>query len=692
MVGEGLSLREGEEASFTGRWVDDARFGRQFRATTFTPLLPETMGGIRRFLVSGMVKGIGEATADKLIGAFGDRVLEVLENEPGAVARIKGIGQKRARSIAASLKKHRGYRDLLVFLQAHGIGPAMAMRIHKRYKGRALTLVREDPYRLALEVTGIGFLSADRLALSMGLDHESPARAQAGILYKLEEAFGDGHVFLPYEELLGKTARDLKIPSEIVARAMLHLDTVQRIIRDADAIYLTALYDLETFVAQRIGQMTQAPPLADLDGELLQRAARTLQLEPSEDQMAAVKMGLEHRLVVITGGPGTGKTTLIRSLVAIAAAGGLKLELASPTGRAAKRLAEATGREARTLHRLLEFDPETQIFQRNRSNPLKCDLLVIDEGSMVDLMMMGSILDALKEDARLVLVGDADQLPSVGAGTVFRDLVESGTVPVERLHHIFRQARGSLIVENAHRILKGEALKVPPRSEADAGQDFFVAWENDPDRIVAMVKMLMVERIPEKFGFDPMVDVQVLAPMHRGRAGVSALNRELQDLLNPDGLELVLGERRFRVGDRVMQTRNDYDKNIFNGDLARIRSVNPRERSLTIDLDGRLIGYQRDEIGELSLAYATSVHKSQGSEYPAAIVVLAREHYIMCQRNLLYTAVTRGKALTVLVGALSAVTRAVENDQVDRRYSKLRARIGPSAGPSGGPPPPVFER
>ena len=674
-VGEGLALSEGEEVVLSGGFIDHPKYGPQFRVEGFRPITPDTAEGIRRFLTSGLIKGIGPSTAERLIGAFGDGVLEALEDGPDRIAPVKGVGRKRAQRIHESYREHRRHRDLLVFLQSHGIGTALALRIHKRYGVFALDRIRENPYRLALEVRGVGFLTADRLALSLGLDPLSVERAEAGILHKLEEAHGEGHLYLPFEELVTRTERDLKTRPDVVARAMLSLDGKGLIVRDGDAIYLAAAHELEVAVAQGVAELSQRTDPergAGLAGHLA-AARQRLGFDLSDDQVAAVRAALCQRITAITGGPGTGKTTLVRAVCAVAQRLRLRVELASPTGRAAKRLAEATGERARTIHRMLEFDPESGLFQRNAGQPLRCDLLLIDESSMIDMMLMASILDALPGNASLVLVGDADQLPSVGAGTVFRDVVECRSVPVARLSHIYRQARGSLIVENAHRILHGEQPEAP--AEAEPGQDFFLAFEEDPERIVAMVKMLVRERIPKRFGFDPVADVQVLAPMHRGTAGVGNLNRQLQELLNPGRTGLRVGDQTFRVGDKVMQIRNDYDKEVWNGDVGRIASVDTTDKSIEVSFDDRLLCYLPEELTDLVLAYASSIHKAQGSEYPAVVVVLAREHYIMCQRNLLYTAVTRGKALTVVVGSRSAVRRAVENDQVKRRYSRLRERI-----------------
>ncbi|MFN7974073.1 MAG: ATP-dependent RecD-like DNA helicase [Acidobacteriota bacterium] len=684
VVGVGLSLHDGEEAEFTGAWANDAKYGAQFRATSFHPIAPETRGGIKKFLSSGLLRGVGESTAEKLLHEFGDKVLEVLDHGEMRLAKVPGIGKKRAAMICDSYRAHRGLRDLYVFLHSYGVGSALARRIHEVYQDQAIEKIRENPYRLAMEVRGIGFLTADRLAMALGMDPLSVDRAEAGIVHKLNEAYEDGHLYLPFEMLVKTTEKDLRTTSEAVASAMLRLDTRRRITRDGDAIYLSSMYEIERRVAGSLATLAArtSPERGNRFDMHLRAAKQELGFDLSEDQGGAVRQALENRITAITGGPGTGKTTLVRAITLCAKSLALKFALASPTGRAAKRLAEATGEGAQTLHRLLEFSPESGTFERNGHDPLDADLVIVDESSMIDIMLMGHLLAALPEKASLILVGDADQLASVGAGTVFRDLITCGRIPVVRLAHIYRQAQGSLIVENAHRILAGEIPRAPKGGD-DMGQDFFIVEEEFPERMLRMVKTLVKERIPERFKLDPMQDVQVLSPMYRGLVGVSNLNKELQALLNPEGPELKKGEQVFRRDDKVMQLRNDYDKGVYNGDIGRIKYVDGRERAIAVSFDERTVHYEGDELDDLQLAYAASVHKAQGSEYPAVIFVLAREHYVMCQRNLLYTAVTRGKALTVLVASRSSLARAVANDEIKKRYSKLAERLASgSSGPA----------
>ncbi len=680
IVGNLPAVSPGEKVEATGEWRQDRVHGRQFQAETLAISLPTGKEGIERYLGSGMIRGVGEHLAKMIVREFGSRTLEVIEKTPRQLERVSGIGPKRAAQIASSWQSQKSVRDLMLFLHSHGIGSGTAWRIHRHWGANAIGMIRENPYRLADEVRGIGFRSADSIALGLGFEKSSPFRARAGVSWALSEASGAaGHCGLPEGELIETATRLLEIGPEIVREAIdaeiaagsLVRDTV----REVPVVFSRRLHRAEQEIAEAILRLQKGvTPWPAIDvSKAIGWVEKRLGIELAGGQRQALQTVLGSRVTVVTGGPGVGKTTLINSIISILAVKGVEIELAAPTGRAAKRLFESTGRSARTIHRLLEVNAKTLQFTRNEDNPLDCDLLVVDETSMIDVPLMQSLVRAIPARAALILVGDAEQLPSVGPGQVLTDLITSGAVPVARLTEIFRQAARSRIVVNAHRINQG---LMPELESPEELSDFYFVRADEPEVAVQRVLQVVSDRIPRRFGLDPRRDIQVLAPMNRGIAGVRGLNQELQKLLNPDGLTSGRCIERFGTiyapGDKVMQIENDYDREVFNGDIGLIRSLDTEEEIVTVEFEGRPVEYGLDDLDQLVLAYATTIHKSQGSEYPAVVIPLLNQHHIMLQRNLLYTAMTRGKKLVVLVGQKQAIGIAVRNARGRVRWSRLR--------------------
>ncbi len=672
-----MTVSTGETVIVEGEWVTHPKFGRQLQVLTCLPADPVTVDGIRRYLGSGLIKGIGPVMAERIVERFGIDSLEVVDAQPRRLLQISGLGRKRVQAISEAWKEQRRIRDVMVFLQSQGVGTAHAVRIYKEYGDDAIQMVRQDPYRLQRDLRGIGFQTADRIAEDLGVARDAPERVRAGVRYMLVEASDEGHVFVPMQDLVGRVSELLDVDQQLVPTAVqrLRADDVIVVEADADAgrCYLRRLHRAESGVAQALQRLLDAegPPLAS-DAEADSVADQTQDLGP--DQLLALEAVTASKVVIVTGGPGTGKTTVTRQIVARLEASDLRVLLCSPTGRAAKRLAEATGREARTIHRVLEFAPNDGGFRRDENQPLDTDALIVDESSMIDISLMYALLRAIPDHARLILVGDIDQLPSVGPGNVMGDIIASETVAVARLRHIYRQAGDSRIVANAHRINEGQW----PQVDNDARADFFFVEEDDPDRVAEKIEELVARRLPKGRNLDPLRQIQVLSPMYKGQTGALQLNRRLQERLNPGRKSHVIGDRELREGDRVMQVRNNYDKGVFNGDLGRIGRLHKDEDEAFAEVvfeDGIVQRYEFTQLEQLRLAYAISIHRSQGSEFPAVVMPLTTQHYPMLQRNLLYTAVTRARELFVLVGSKRALKRAIDNDQQANRFTSLADRL-----------------
>jgi exodeoxyribonuclease V alpha subunit len=718
VVGNLPEVQPGEWLKLTGKWANHAKHGRQFLAEFCEQSLPATSEGIKRYLGSGMIRGVGKVMAERIVERFGEETLDVIEFEPERLQSILGIGKKRVGQIIKAWDEQRAIKDVMIFLQSHGVSTNLATKIYKKYGDASLAIVQNTPYKLVQDVYGIGFKTADKIAQALGLAADDPGRIEAGIAYTLNRMAEDGHVYMPQEELEPEAAEILGLETEKITAVIDKLETSDFIkretlrypvsgesssvigkqlaiigeekaayqvgepaVREERAVYLTPFYYSEVGVTQRIQRLIDHPtsrlavirnqsPISSVQGTPLQSPNSGVTLAPQ--QLHAIQTAVNHKVTILTGGPGTGKTTTMRALLDLLDRHKLTYALASPTGRAAKRLAEATGREAKTVHRLLEFKPG-EGFGRSENNPLNADMVIIDEASMLDLMLTYNLLKAVSPDSHLLLVGDVDQLPSVGAGDVLRDLIDSGKTAVVRLQTIFRQAADSLIISNAHRINEGKMPETTPEAK-----DFFLFVKEDPGEAAELLVDVVKNRAPLKFHLDPLDDIQVLAPMYNGAVGVSNLNLLLQEALNPPGkgkAERKLGGRLFRVGDKIMQTVNNYDKNVYNGDIGRVTDMDILQQNLTVSIDGAPVVYDFLEADELVHAYAISVHKSQGAEYACVVMPVATQHYLMLQRNLLYTAVTRAKKLVILVGTRKAIRIAVKNDKTTQRHTALDWRL-----------------
>jgi exodeoxyribonuclease V alpha subunit len=676
LVGNFAALWEGERIRAEGVWTRHKTHGFQFKADKIECQVPTSLEGIERYLASGLIKGVGKVYAHRLVKHFGDKTLQVIEHESARLREVPGIGPSRREEIKESWKAQRAVREIMIFLHGHGVGSAHALRIYKQYGPDAIAVVKRNPYQLGREVWGIGFKSADRIAANIGIPRDSELRAQAGVVHLIESQSEEGHCHCPRSDLIAEAAELLEIPAAKIEEA-LDVGIRQRdLVEENGHIYPARLFRAETGIVTHLVRLSRAPlagtPI-DVDRAIAWAQDRMkIQFDPR--QSAALANTLRNKVSIITGGPGVGKTTIIRALVDIFTRRRLRVILAAPTGRAAKRMEEATGFKAATVHRLLKYQPHSGSFLHGPDDPIPGDVFIFDEASMIDTPLMNSLLAALPGPAQFLLVGDIDQLPSVGPGNVLNDLIASGVIPAIRLETIFRQGNRSWIVVNAHHINNGEFIEIPPR-DPDHPADFFFVECDTPENVIERMLTLITQRIPAKFGLDPRTDIQVLSPMRRNQLGAANLNTVLQDALNPDGPAIERFGRRFRTGDRVLQIRNNYDKDVFNGDIGRIKGIDTEQQVMVIDFDKRLVNYDFSELDELDLAYACSIHKSQGSEYPAVLIVLTTQHYKLLQRNLIYTGITRGRKLVGIIGSSKALRIAIHNNTVQARRTGLRARL-----------------
>jgi exodeoxyribonuclease V alpha subunit len=682
VVGSTTSVSAGEHLEATGKWVVDREHGQQFKADQLKTTHPASADGIEKYLASGAIRSIGPKLAEKIVHIYKERTLEIFETAPDFLIHVKGIGRERVKRIKQSWQEQKEVRKIMLFLAEHGISSGRAVRIYRTYGQESIAKIKENPYQLADDIRGIGFKTADELAAKLGIDRNSPYRARAAVRYTLGELASQGHVAYPESGVVEHTTKlvqiDQIIVEEAVRAAVAEKAVIREIVEGEAWPYLTALHRAEVGLAQSIHRIAAATPhpMPKIDVEkAIAWVEGKLGINLATGQQEAIRQAVQHKMLVITGGPGVGKTTLVRSILEIFTAKEMKCVLAAPTGRAAKRLAETTGRTAKTIHRLLEFDPATGEFKRNQQNPLKGDLFVLDEVSMVDVVLGHQFFRAVPAGACVILVGDVDQLPSVGPGSVLADLIASGVVPVVRLTEIFRQAAESEIVTAAYAINQG---RMPNLKAPDEGLiDFYFIESAEPEAIQDLIVRLVQERIPKRFGFDPKADIQVLTPMNRSVLGARNLNQVLQTALNPGdgGPEVQRFGWTFRIGDRVIQTENDYNRDVFNGDLGIIEKINRIDQDMVVNFEGRQVEYDFGDLDELALAYVLSIHKSQGSEFPCVVIPVHTQHYMMLQRNLLYTAVTRGKKLVVVVGTKKALGMAVRRQDTARRYTALRKRL-----------------
>ncbi|QTA88953.1 SF1B family DNA helicase RecD2 [Desulfonema magnum] len=686
VVGNLMAPNPGEILKMKGEWTSHPKYGEQFKIVYYDTAVPATVYGIRKYLGSGLIKGVGPIIAERIVNKFGEETLDIIEDDIGNLAKVEGIGKKRIAMIQKAWDDQKEIREVMVFLQSHGVSSGYATKIFKQYGNESVAVVRENPYRLAMDIFGIGFITADRIAEQLGFAKDSPLRAEAGVLYVLHQLSDEGHVYYPYEPLIEKSREILEVDREIVANA-LATGVVEKkiVIEDLNedleefrinnkAIYLAKFHTCETGIARRLKLLVNAPKsVREVDSEkAAEWVQKQLAIQLAEKQAEAIQCAIESKVMVITGGPGTGKTTIINAILKIFSKLNVRIMLAAPTGRAAKRMTETTGYQAKTIHRMLEYSIAKGGFQKDHEKPLNCDLLIVDEASMIDTVLMHHLLKAIPPRATFILVGDVNQLPSVGAGNVLNDIIASDVAPVVELNEIFRQARESQIVMNAHKINNGRIPYFDPNLPRT---DFYFIQKEDPEKVLDIIMRLVKERIPGRFGFDPVDDIQVLTPMHKGIVGAANLNMQLQRTLNPGENGVVRGDRNYRVNDKVMQIRNNYDKEVFNGDIGRIIRIDSEEKEVIIVFDRREVTYDFTDLDEIVLAYAVSVHKSQGSEYPAVVIPILTQHFILLQRNLIYTAVTRGRELVVMVGTKKALAIGVKNNKTQKRFTYLKHRL-----------------
>ncbi len=693
VVGNLISPAPGEILQMKGEWANHPKYGEQFKAIHYKTTVPATVYGIKKYLGSGLIKGVGPVMAGRIVKIFGKKTLDIIEDDIEKLTQVDGIGKKRIAMIRQAWDDQKEIRDVMLFLQTYGVSSGYATKIFKQYKNRSIAVVKQNPFRLATDIFGIGFIIADRIAEKLGFAKNSELRVEAGILYVLNQLADEGHVYYPYEPLIEKCKEILQANSEVVIKALAAIATNRKIIIEKlnetneesisynKAVYLEKFHFCETSIAARFKTLIEPPKSTRKvdSGKAIEWVQQQLPITLARNQITAIKCALEKKLMIITGGPGTGKTTIINAILKIFSKLKVKIMLAAPTGRAAKQMSETTGYGAKTIHRLLEFSIKKGGFQKNEEKPLACDLIIVDEASMIDTILMHHLIKAIPPRATFILVGDVNQLPSVGAGNVLKDIIASNMVPVVKLNEIFRQAKTSQIIVNAHKINNGIIPAFKSQDSTGPSRpkdDFYFIQQEDPEKVLEIILELTKERIPRSFGFDPVDEIQVLTPMHKGVVGAMNLNNKLQEVLNPGEDIVVRGSRRYRLNDKVMQIKNNYDKEIFNGDIGRITRVEPIDQEVIISFGGHKVSYDFTDLDEIVLSYAISVHKSQGSEYPAVVIPILTQHYMLLQRDLIYTAVTRGRKLVVMVGTRKALAIGVKNDKTQKRYTYLRHRMG----------------
>ena len=687
IIGNMINPTPGEIIKMKGEWGNHPQYGEQFKIIFCETTTPATVHGIEKYLGSGLIKGIGPVMAKRIVKMFKEETLNVIENEIDKLVDVEGIGQKRIGMIRKAWEEQKEIRTVMIFLQDHSVSSGYAAKIYKQYGNGSIKVVQDNPYRLATDIFGIGFITADKIAEKLGFAKDSELRAAAGILYVLHELTDEGHVYYPYEPLIEKCKEMLDIDREIIVKAMGTVSVDKQIViedinqdiaefkENNKAVYLSGYHIAEKNLAARLKTLINAPQsIKKIDSaKAIEWVQEKLSITLAEKQIDAVQRSAENKVMVITGGPGTGKTTIINAIIKIFAAKQTKIMLAAPTGRAAKRMSETTGHEAKTIHRMLEFNMRKGGFKKNEESPLDCQLLIVDEASMIDTLLMHHLLKAIPPTSTFIMVGDVNQLPSVGAGNVLKDIIDADIAPVVQLNEIFRQAKESSIIVNAHEINEGIIPNL--KSNQEKIDDFYFIEQEEPEKVLEMIIDLVKKRIPKRFGFDSVSDIQVLTPMHRGTAGAGNLNLELQKALNPGEEGVMRGRRLFKVNDKVMQIVNNYDKEVYNGDIGRISSIDEEAKEVTVIIDDREVTYDYSDLDEIVHAYAVSIHKSQGSEYPAVVIPILTQHYVLLQRNLLYTGVTRGKKLVVIVGTKKAMAIAVKNNKTEKRYTLLKQRL-----------------
>ncbi len=673
IVGNLFHVYPGDTLVATGVWINHPTFGEQFKVSTYQIIPPQTTEGIKKYLASGLLKGIGPKTAERIVARFGEETLDILDNDPERLLEIKLLTKKKVAGIRKYWESQRAIKDIMLFLQTYNVSTAYATRIYRQYKSNTVEILRQNPFRLAEDIFGIGFKTADRIAGSLGFSRDAPARLLAGVRYVLNRAADQGNVYLPEDILIENTVATLEVEPTGLEDILRQLVTEKKLIREEDRYYLPYFHNWEVGIAGEVERLLNGSAslkLVDID-HFIRKIEQEHKINFAEAQKTAISRALKEKMMILTGGPGTGKTTIVRAIIDLIDQLGGVVKLAAPTGRAARKLAETTGQEAITIHRLLKFEPGSGRFQHDRSYPLENGVYIIDEASMIDTFLMFSLMSALPTLSYLILVGDEDQLPAVGAGNVLGDMLKCELISQTRLTKIFRQAETSLIVTNAHKINQGKMITL----KNDKDGDLFFIDEDSPPQITAQIVNLVKSRLPKTYQLNPFVDIQVLSPSYRGETGVENLNNRLQSALNSGGREYEILFKKFHLGDKVMQTKNNYDKEVYNGDIGILKAVDPERKRFYVDYIDRVVEYEYPEVAEIVLAYAITIHKSQGSEYPAIVIPFSTQHFIMLQRNLLYTAITRASRLVVIVGSKKALAIAIKNDKPTRRFTTLTKRL-----------------